>query len=247
MSNDTQVAAHMALVDEYARVYGWMVSHRMARAKVKASARQLAEQPGLFEWLKTREADSYSCSLLVRDALARLTASPTAPSTEASEPVGEREANLCKARDQATSLLRHYGGSPEVTDKLRVLIAAFDKEIDAARTPPPPAPVPARVEYATLLTPENLRAWGHPPIIPAPIDLDETEVLRRIEAVGISDDRARGVWQAARTTPPPAPVLSDEEIINATDEIDTKSNGFVIRIARAIEAAHGITKERSNG
>lgn len=43
---------------------------------------------GFVEWLKTREADSYSCGLLVRDALERLAA---APSPSAVKPLSEAQ------------------------------------------------------------------------------------------------------------------------------------------------------------
>ena len=48
MSNDTQVQAHMKLVDFYADAEHWSDRHGAAtrRAAVEASARQLSEQPG---------------------------------------------------------------------------------------------------------------------------------------------------------------------------------------------------------
>lgn len=142
-------------------------------AAVEASARQLAEQPGLFEWLKTREADSYSCSLLVRDALARLTASPTAPSTEASEPVGEREAFEAHWYD-----FYHAGSIQADADG-----TYWPKEVQCA--------------------------WQ--------------------------------AWQAARTTPPPAPVLSDAEIdaITVAQWGDRVVTAAYRAYARAIEQAIG--------
>ena len=42
------------------------------------------------------------------------------------------------------------------------------------------------------------------------------------------------------TTPPQRKPLTEEQIIEATEHIDTSRNGYFVHITRAIEAAHGI-------
>ena len=51
--------------------------------------------------------------------------------------------------------------------------------------------------------------------------------------------------QALYTAPPQRKPLTDEEIIDATEHIDTSRNGYFIHIARAVERAHGITGDES--
>ena len=192
MSNDTQVQAHTALAKECGAI---TYTHRsnpheaavsfgpMAWEKfVEASARQLAEQPGFV--MVERGALHMVVNALRRDAEEGrsvrgemadmlLTAPPTAPSTEASEPVGEREAFEAHWYD-----FYHAGSIQADADG-----TYWPKEVQCA--------------------------WQ--------------------------------AWQAARTTPPPAPVLSDAEIdaITVAQWGDRVVTAAYRAYARAIEQAIG--------
>ena len=64
---------------------------------------------------------------------------------------------------------------------------------------------------------------------------------------------ARAVLSAPKGAPVEATPLTEEQIIDATEHIDTSRNGYFVHIARAIEHAHGIRaalaaeKEQNNG